>query len=72
MVTGFTQNSGAEEAGIKKGDSIRRIDEQSISSYADIRIALLDKTAGERVKVEVEREALLLGTMSHYIDVELR
>jgi len=71
-VTGFSRNSGAEEAGIEKGDTILRIDEKPISSYADIRIALLDKQAGQHVKVEVERKTLILGTMDHSIDVVLR
>ncbi len=71
-VTGFSHESGAEHAGVKKGDIILLIDNQQISSYSDIRLALIDKTVGESVTIEVERDALIMGPMRHRMEVELK
>jgi len=71
-ISDFSHASGAEEAGVKKGDVILSIDNQKVNSYSDIRLALMDKTAGEFVTLEVERDTLILGTMRHRMDVELR
>ena len=71
-VSGFGHASGAEEAGVKKGDVILSIDNRRISSYSDIRLALMDKAVGEYVTVEVQRDSLILGSMRHRMDVELR
>jgi uncharacterized iron-regulated protein len=71
-ISGFGHASGAKEAGVKKGDVILRIDNRKISSYSDVRLALMDKTVGESVMLEVERDALILGPMRHRMQVELR
>ncbi len=60
-IKGFDETSGARQAGLQEGDRVLAIDGVPIGSYADIRIALLDRTAGETVEVEVDRERLLLG-----------
>jgi uncharacterized iron-regulated protein len=46
----------AEQAGIRKGDRILRIDGLPISNLADVRIALTDSARGERLRVEVRRD----------------
>jgi uncharacterized iron-regulated protein len=71
-ISGFGHASGAEEAGVKKGDVILSIDNRKIGSYADIRLALIDKAVGEYVTIEVERDALILGPTRYRMDVELR
>jgi S1-C subfamily serine protease len=70
-VKGFGESSGAAEAGVKRGDKLLSIDGSSISSYADIRIALLDKAVGDTVEVEVERKRLFLGIRRKKITVTL-
>jgi len=70
-VKGFDESSGARKAGLKEGDRVLTIDGAPINSYADIRIALLDKTAGETVEVEVDRERLLLGNFREKYTVTL-
>lgn len=47
--------SAAEEAGIKKGDIITKIDNVAVSNYADLRHALGPKYEGDTVKVTVTR-----------------
>ncbi|MEW8505314.1 MAG: ChaN family lipoprotein [Candidatus Thiodiazotropha sp.] len=71
-VSGFVKGSGAKEAGVEEKDLLLAIDGQPIKSYADIRIALMDKGVGEQVELEVERERLLLGTISETLQVTLR
>jgi S1-C subfamily serine protease len=72
VISGFSKESQASEAGLEKGDAIVKLDGITISSYTDLRIALMNKVQGETVKVEIERERLILGNMSHICDVELR
>ncbi len=69
---GFGERSGAEEAGLKKGDQILRIGERPIRSYTDVRIALLGRAPGEKVSLAVARERLLMGTEELTYEVELR
>ncbi|MES9947394.1 MAG: ChaN family lipoprotein [Candidatus Thiodiazotropha sp.] len=68
----FIEGSGAREAGVEKLDRLLSIDGQPIKSYADIRIALMDREVGEKVELEVERERLLLGTIVETMQVTLR
>lgn len=71
-VKGFGQASGAKEAGMKEGDQIVSIDDNPITEYADIRIALLNGKLGDKVKVKVQRKSLVLDAMTHSFDVELK
>lgn len=71
-ISGFVEGSGAEEAGAEKWDRLLSIDGQPISSYADVRIALMDKAVGDQVELKVERERVLLGTIAETLRVTLR
>jgi S1-C subfamily serine protease len=71
-ISGFSQTSGAAEAGVKEGDIILKIDDQKITSYTDIRLALMDRQVGDKVTIVVERDALILGPMRHLMEVELK
>ncbi|ODB93052.1 hypothetical protein A3197_19845 [Candidatus Thiodiazotropha endoloripes] len=71
-VNGFVENSGAAEAGIKEKDLLVSVDDQPIESYADLRIALMDREVGEVVKLSVKRERLVLGTIVETYQVTLR
>jgi uncharacterized iron-regulated protein len=70
-ISGFAESSGAEQAGVETGDRVVAIDGTPINSYTDIRIALMDKGLGDQVEVEVERERLLLDTLSKRFSVTL-
>ena len=71
-VAGFADGSGAKAAGLQVGDRIVRIGAQSIASYADIRISLLDAAPGTTVSIEVVR-GRVIGTGEHRsFQVELR
>ena len=55
-VNSFVRGSGAEEAGMKKGDIILAIDGQEMESFDDIMAYLATKNVGDRVQVKVQRD----------------
>jgi uncharacterized iron-regulated protein len=71
-IDGFVENSAAREAGVEESDRLISIDGQPINSYADIRIALMDREVGDKVELEVERERMFLGTIVETLQVTLR
>ena len=60
-VMSVEQESPAQQAGMKKGDHLLSIDDQSIVTVGDLRIGLLDKKPGDKVHVTVQRSHWLLG-----------
>lgn len=54
-VTGFGDKSGAEDAGIKMGDIITKIDNSAITDFADLSIAIGSKRPGDKVQVTYSR-----------------
>jgi uncharacterized iron-regulated protein len=71
-VQGFAQKSGAREAGVKEGDRIIGIGETEIDSYADIRIALLDRLPGDQLPIAVLRKPLVGDPEQLRFDVTLQ
>ncbi len=55
IIDDLTANGAAERAGLQKGDLLLALDGTQMSSIADVKIALLDKRAGEQVRVRVKR-----------------
>jgi len=51
----FTATSKADEAGLRKQDIIRAIDGHPVAEMDDVRIALLDARAGDRITADVDR-----------------
>lgn len=54
-VTEVTDKSGAENAGIKNGDVITKIDETVITDFADLSMAVGSKRPGDKVQVTYTR-----------------
>ena len=54
-INGFAEDSPALAAGLKKGDRLLSLDSQPLTQMADLKIALLDKNAGDKVQVKVQR-----------------
>lgn len=50
-VTGFSDSSGAQDAGLKIGDVITKIDGAAITDFADLSIAIGSKRPGDKVQV---------------------
>lgn len=70
-IIGFAENSAAKQAGLHEDDRIVRIDGHSIESFTDIRLALLDRTAGENVEVEITRSGFFSGTHNQTFQFKL-
>ncbi len=54
-VNSVVQGSGAEKAGIKKGDVIVKIDDRQIVGYSDLNAAIITKRPNDVVRVGVHR-----------------
>ena len=54
-VTGFGDKSGAEDAGLKIGDIITKIDNAPVTDFADLSIAVGSKRPGDKVLVTYAR-----------------
>ena len=65
-VAGFSRGSGAEKAGIKKGDSVLAVDGLKVKDFDDLRILLATKHVGDVVRVKVRRDKATVE-----LDVEL-
>jgi aminopeptidase N len=57
-IAGFPRNSVSEKAGMKVGDIILSIDHTSIHTVDDVKIDLLDRKKGDKMKVRVLRKGL--------------
>src|SRR5690606_660950 len=66
-VENVTKNSGAEIAGIKKGDIIYKVDDRTINSFLDLNSIIATKRPNDKVKVILKRnnqEKELMVTLS--------
>ena len=49
MIKGFTEDSAIKDAGLEKGAVIIKVDGKSVESFADFKVAIIDKKPGEHV-----------------------
>ncbi|MFY1045221.1 trypsin-like peptidase domain-containing protein [Chryseobacterium sp. GP-SGM7] len=54
-VTGFSTSSGAEDAGLKIGDIITKVDGTDITDFADLSISIGSKRPGDKVQLTYSR-----------------
>lgn len=71
-IIGFAPGSGAQKAGLKEKDAVTAIAGKPVVTYADIRIALLDKEVDEVVMVEVSRKHFFGGRKTQQFEVMLK
>ncbi len=55
LITGIVQNTGAEDAGVLKGDIIRKVDKTNISKIDDVVDVIRAKKPGDMVKLILDR-----------------
>lgn len=55
-ITKFSPHGKAEEAGLREGDVIRKINGLAVADMADLRIAMLDTREGDRIDIAVSRQ----------------
>ncbi|MBB4806542.1 Do/DeqQ family serine protease [Chryseobacterium defluvii] len=54
-IRGFSDNSGAQDAGMKTGDVITKIDSYAVTDFADLSAAIGSKRPGDKVQVTYSR-----------------
>jgi len=69
-IAGFPQESASEKAGMKVGDTLLAIDHTPIHTIDDVKIDLLARKKGEKVRVRILRKGLL-GSREVNFDVVL-
>ncbi|UCF01120.1 MAG: ChaN family lipoprotein [Deltaproteobacteria bacterium] len=65
-VAGFSRGSGAEKAGMEKGDIVLAVDGQKVEDFDDLRVFLATRYVGDVVRVKVRRDKATVE-----LDVEL-
>ena len=55
IVQGFSPHGQAETAGLRRGDRILAVNGMTVREVTDIRIALLDRKAGDTVEIRLRR-----------------
>jgi uncharacterized iron-regulated protein len=69
LLKSVSPHGKANDAGFKENDAILAIDEEPIKTLEDIKITMLYKKMGDKVKVQVQRERALLGDKIMEIEV---
>lgn len=70
-VSGLVPKSAAKQAGVEEGDFILYLNGEAVSSTADIKIGMLDKSPGDRVKLQILRESMVWGEKILQFDFNL-
>jgi hypothetical protein len=65
-VAGFSHGSGAEKAGMEKGDIVLAVDGKKVEDFDDLRVFLATRHVGDVVRVKVRRDKATVE-----LDVEL-
>jgi hypothetical protein len=66
-VTGVVQDSGAAQAGLQEGDEIVAVKNRPVRDFSDLTIAIFGHQAGEKLRLECNRDGKKL-----IVDVELK
>ncbi len=69
QISEMVSDGAAATAGLKKKDVIVKLDGIPVRKMSDIKLALLDKVPGDRVKIGLQREQMVWGRKT--IEVEL-
>ena len=71
VVSGVTPGSGAELAGIQKGDILTHVDDVAIHDMDGLRMELGKHTAGDHIVISLKRPLALNETVEMHVDVTL-
>lgn len=70
-IMGFPDKSISESAGLRKNDLIVAIDGERVKDVEDVKITLLYKKKGDKIKVEIIRRVFLFGRISRQFEITL-
>lgn len=70
-ITGFTETSTGQKAGMLEDDRILSIDSTTIGNFADLKLAMLEKEPGDEIDIDLERKTEAGETETISLHVEL-
>ena len=56
VISGFTEDSPAKEAGVEENDTIMEVNGRTVERFEDVKLALWDKLPGDSVSLKVQRD----------------
>jgi uncharacterized iron-regulated protein len=71
-IAAVVPGGAAEQAGVEEGDRILKLDDSPVKRAADVRIELLDRSPGDRVRLTLQRKELILLKETLSLEVELK
>lgn len=71
LVARVSKNTGAEKAGLKSGDIIKKLDDKNINSFADLTSYINTKRPNDDVRVSFIRDGKLMSTPVKLVKKEL-
>ncbi len=70
-ISGLSAGGAAGQAGVEKDDLIQALNGEEIKNMSDLRIGLLDRSPGDRIRLTVQREQLVWGEKTLDFEFEL-
>lgn len=71
MITDFPPDSISKKAGLKKGDILLSVDNETMEDIVDLKILLLYKKKGDSITIRVLRDRFLLGPSERIFRITL-
>ena len=72
VIKGFSDNSAIKDAGLEKGTVIISVDDEKVESFADFKLAIMDKKPGDSVELHYLENAEAGSKDKKSIKLELR
>ncbi len=72
VIKGFSHNSAVKDAGLEKGAVIISVDDETVESFADFKLAIMDKNPGDSVELHYLENAEGGSKNRKSINLELR
>jgi uncharacterized iron-regulated protein len=72
VIKGFSDNSAAKDAGLTKGTVITGVDTETVESFADFKLAVMDKKPGDSIEIHYIDNAEGGSKDSRSVTLELR
>jgi uncharacterized iron-regulated protein len=71
-IKGFSDNSAVKDAGVEKGAVIIKVDNETVESFADFKLAIMDKKPGDSVELHYLENAQAGNKAIKSVNLELR
>ena len=72
VIKGFTHNSAAKDAGVEKGAVIIGVNDETVQSFTDFKLAILDKKRGDNIELHYLENAKSGNKDKKSVNLELR